>query len=205
MRERLPDIRRWLPMVGPVEHKEVCMLELKIIQCMCTSKRQQICLLVNSDGGSIGEAIGFYDFVRDVARAPLITVAHGLVASAGIWMLLAANTFKQDGPCRYATRNTIFMLHPIGNRYEQGTVMYKDEIVSEARGIEHFNEKARHVFCSATGLTRQRADKLFRSHRYFDVETALELGIVHKVLGAKEAALAGKKPSQRRNGIRLVR
>jgi ATP-dependent protease ClpP protease subunit len=72
---------------------------------------EDIYLSVTSAGGPTGTAMSFYDHMRYVLKAPLVTIGSGDVDSSGIILFLSGKT-------RYITKNTTLLLHRAGRVFE---------------------------------------------------------------------------------------
>lgn len=83
----------------------------EITRLMVTDPYGDIFLSVTSAGGPTGTAMSFYDHMRYVLKAPLITIGSGDVDSSGIIIFLS-------GEKRYITKNTTLLLHRAGRIFE---------------------------------------------------------------------------------------
>lgn len=83
----------------------------EITALMLLDPHEEICLSVTSAGGPSGTAMSFYDHMRYVLKAPLITIGSGDVDSSGIIIFLS-------GEKRYITKNTTLLLHRAGRVFD---------------------------------------------------------------------------------------
>ncbi len=82
---------------------------------------EEIYLSVTSAGGPTGTAMSFYDHMRSVLKAPLVTIGSGDVDSSGIIIFLSGNR-------RYLTKNTTLLLHRAGRVFEGGSRVTASEL-----------------------------------------------------------------------------
>ncbi len=93
---------------------------------------EPIYLNITSAGGPTGTAMSFYDHMRYVLKAPLITIGAGDVDSSGIILL-------QTGHTRFLTPHTTLLLHSAGRVFEPGMrytageveAMYKEDRIKD--------------------------------------------------------------------------
>lgn len=104
---------RTLQYFGVVNYATTERVIEEIIGLMKEKPHEEIYLSVTSAGGPTGTAMSFYDHVRYVLKAPLVTIGSGDVDSSGIIIFLA-------GERRYITKNTTLLLHRAGRTFESG-------------------------------------------------------------------------------------
>lgn len=85
-----------------------------------------IYLSVTSAGGPTGTAMSFYDHMRLVLKAPLVTIGSGDVDSSGIIVFLS-------GEKRYITLNTTLLLHRAGRVFEGDKRVTASELEAMSR------------------------------------------------------------------------
>lgn len=93
---------------------------------------EPIYLNITSAGGPTGTAMSFYDHMRYVLKAPLVTIGAGDVDSSGIILL-------QTGHTRFLTPHTTLLLHSAGRTFEPGIrytageieAMYKEDRIKD--------------------------------------------------------------------------
>lgn len=118
-------------------------------------------LHIASGGGDLTYSWGLIDLIR---RTPLkVTgIATGCVASAAVDILVACDE-------RLATPNAIFMVHAASS--------------SAAAYARMERTASEHLWSGQTGMSRDAFAKMFRRRdRYFGVNEALDLNIIHGLL-----------------------
>lgn len=80
---------------------------------------EDIFLIINSPGGSVSAGYRIYDYIKYACRCNVATIANGVVASMGTFLLAAGTKGK-----RYATQSSEIMIHqPLGGTQGQATEM----------------------------------------------------------------------------------
>jgi len=133
---------RSIAVFGPID-RELCLGTIsQIMELEALDNTVPITVYINTEGGDLNDALAIYDCFRS-CKCPIFTVATGLLASAGLVILMG-------GDWRVATPNTIFFFHQLclGERdytnpetienaaraYIQATNMYHN-IIIERTGI----------------------------------------------------------------------
>lgn len=142
--------------------------------------RKPVTIHINSEGGEIYATIKIYDHIRH-SRCPIIIIGSGIVFSGAIIVFLA-------GDLRLAFPNASFGFHwPI--RHVEGSEN-PDEIQEAADCQNNFFKRAMHIAKDRTKISNQKIlRKLFRTAKVFDVETAIEYGVVHQVISPPKKIL----------------
>lgn len=102
-----------------------------------------IYLFINSPGGSVSDGLAIFDAMKYQINCDVVTVAHGLAASMGAFLLAGGARAK-----RYATPNSEILIHqPLGGVSGQTTdislVAKHIQIVKEQLA-NHFSEFTNH-------------------------------------------------------------
>ena len=78
-----------------------------------------IYLIIDSPGGAVSAGYRIYDYIKYACRCDVVTVANGMAASMGAFLLAAGTKGK-----RYATQNSEIMIHqPLSGTQGQATEM----------------------------------------------------------------------------------
>ena len=94
---------RSLAFYGDVNEERARLLVSQILHLESLSEEEQITIYLNTPGGSLTDGLAIYDVIREVS-CPVIVIAQGLCASAGL-LIMAAADYKA------ASKNTIFFYH----------------------------------------------------------------------------------------------
>lgn len=170
---------RTLALFGEIEKDAVLLAISQLKHLETLNQEEAITLYLNTEGGSLSDAFALYDCIKNLS-CPVIIVATGLCASAGLLILSA-------GDYRAATASTIFYYHqPVFTQhsfinsqkdmqslndfysYCQNTV---DDILKETTGISQRKWKTN--FDASTGY-------------YFDANKALKLNFIDKIISSNK-------------------
>jgi ATP-dependent protease ClpP protease subunit len=135
-------------------------------------------MLVTSAGGPSGTAMSFYDTVRYVLKAPLVTIGSGDVDSSGIIIYLS-------GERRYVTKHTTLLLHPAGRSFDPGkryTVPEMAAMVAEDR-LKDAQYASVVAECSRGTLSQADVLSLMDIHTVLRPEDLLRYRLADAVLG----------------------
>ena len=138
---------------------------------------EEITLVVNSHGGPTGYSMTFFDVVRKVLLAPLVTIGTGDVDSSGVIIYLS-------GKKRYITKNTTMFFHVAGRRFEEG----KRVTTSDMRAmLKEDTLKDRHyamlVAAESRGkLTSFQVMEMMKKNTVLSASDVYEFGLADEIL-----------------------
>ena len=137
------------------------------------SKEKPIEIFISTFGGSIFELFAIHDMIR-ASKSNIITIGYGKIMSAGT-LLLSCGDERKCYP------NTQFMIHEMS--YELG---YDKHAVnkSEVDNAQHMNNRFLELLgkCTNKSFKQWKALTHSRPDKYFDSQTALEWGLVDKII-----------------------
>ena len=143
---------------------------------------KDICLYINSPGGSVSAGMAIYDTMQFV-KNDVATVAMGLAASMGQFLLCAGAAGK-----RYALPHARIMMHqPSG-----GIGGTASDIKIQAEQMLYTKQKMAELIAQHTGQTVEQIERDSDRDRWFTADEAKEYGFVDHVV------------RQRRPGRRLA-
>jgi ATP-dependent Clp protease protease subunit len=165
---------RVLTLYGPISTETVLPVISQILELENRAPGKPIRLHMNTEGGSLSDALALYDALRAVT-APIITVATGICASAGLLILSA-------GDFRIATKNTLFFYHE--------PILPFDQIISQKQMEE--TSKA-YTLCKSTyediikgriGINDKVWNKEFDGEtlKYFTAKEALSFNFINEIM-----------------------
>ena len=131
-----------------------------------------IMLHLSSPGGCVSSGLALIDTMQ-LVKAPVFTVAAGMVASMGAIILAAG-----EPGYRYALPHTRIMLHPISGQ-SAGRL---EEIQSAMRLHLELDREVEKILIERTKLPRKRLHHLLRQERFLSANEALELGLIDHIL-----------------------
>ncbi len=135
-----------------------------------------ISLYINSPGGSISSGMAIYDTMNFI-KSDVSTICIGMCASMGAFLLSSGCKGK-----RYALPNSEVMIHqPLGGAEGQAT-----EIKIAAEHIIKIRKKLNKILSKNTGKNLLKIEKDTERDNYMDAESALNYGLIDKVVENKE-------------------
>lgn len=137
-------------------------------------------LYISTSGGDVVEAFRIINAIERL-DTPVFTYADGMVASAGIWILIS-------GEKRYSFAHNSMMLH---NVLVEISGDYKN-VLAKISHTDKLQEYLYDMLLSRTKLNREKIDHIFKYDYFFDAKEALELGIIDEIIG-KEVKPATSK------------
>lgn len=134
--------------------------------------KNDICLYINSPGGSVSAGLGIYDTMNYV-KCDVSTICVGMAASMGAFLLAAGAKGK-----RLALPNSEIMIHqPIGGTQGQAT-----DIEIQANQILKLKRKLNTVLSEVTGKPYNIIAADTERDNYMSAEDALAYGLIDKVI-----------------------
>ena len=134
---------------------------------------RHVTIHLNSGGGSVLDGLAIIDIIQST-KIPVEIIATGEVQSMAVPILASATG------TRYATKNTIFMMHDSHGGAEGNA----EDLRIRADVMEILENKIKKIMIKHTKLKSKQYDKLNkREAYYFDAKKALELGIIDEIVG----------------------
>lgn len=131
-----------------------------------------ISLYINSPGGSITSGMAIYD-TMNLIKSDVSTICVGMAASMAAFLLSCGKKGK-----RYCLPNSEVMIHqPLGGVNGQAT-----EIDIVAKRIINLRSKINSILAKNTKRNIKQIEKDTDRDYYMDANTALEYGIIDKIL-----------------------
>ena len=131
---------------------------------------------INSPGGSVTDGFAIYDTMKYI-KCDVRTISMGLSASMGAFLLAAGTPGK-----RIALPNSEILIHqPLGGVKGQAS-----DIKIHADWIVKTREKLNRLLAEFTGQSVEKVAKDTERDNIMDAKTALEYGIVDKIIDVRE-------------------
>lgn len=132
---------------------------------------KDICLYINSPGGSVSAGLAIYDTMNYV-KCDVSTICIGLAASMGAFLLSSGKKGK-----RFALANSEIMIHqPLGGAQGQAS-----DIKIQADHILKIKQKLNKILSENTGKPIEQIEKDTDRDNYLSSEDALEYGLIDKI------------------------
>lgn len=144
----------------------------QLIYLEAKNPEKDICVYINSPGGSVSAGMAIYDTMKYV-RCDVSTICVGLAASMGAFLLAAGTKGK-----RFSLPNSEIMIHqPLGGAQGQAS-----DIEITAKHIMRTKKKMIEMLSKNTGQTVKKVEKDVDRDYYMSAKEALEYGIIDKVI-----------------------
>ncbi|MBQ3235885.1 MAG: ATP-dependent Clp endopeptidase proteolytic subunit ClpP [Clostridia bacterium] len=132
---------------------------------------KDICLYINSPGGSVTAGLAIYDTMNYV-KCDVSTICIGMAASMGAFLLSSGKKGK-----RYSLPNSEIMIHqPLGGAQGQAS-----DIKIQADHILKIKAKLNKILAENTGKDIEQVEKDTDRDNYLSAEEALSYGIIDKI------------------------
>jgi ATP-dependent Clp protease protease subunit len=133
---------------------------------------KDICLYINSPGGSVTAGMAIYDTMNFV-KCDVSTICIGMAASMGAFLLSAGAKGK-----RIALPNSEIMIHqPLGGAKGQAT-----DIKIQAELILRTRDNLNRILAQNTGRSVEEVARDTERDNYMTAQQALDYGLIDKIL-----------------------
>ena len=133
---------------------------------------KDICIYINSPGGSVSAGMAIYDTMQYV-RPDISTICVGMAASMGAFLLSAGTKGK-----RFALPNAEIMIHqPLGGAQGQAS-----DIQIAAEHIIRTKEKLNEILAANTGKDIETVRADCDRDNWMSAEEAREYGLIDRVI-----------------------
>lgn len=127
-------------------------------------------VVMSTEGGSVNEGMKIYDMFRS-HKGKVTMKLSGLCASIGTVISLSADHVVMSKQCAY-------MVHRVWGT-SRGNA---DELKSDARGMEIYEEQIIDIYARKTGQEKSFLNDLIKMDTWLGPQEALELGFVDEVV-----------------------
>ena len=142
------------------------------LRCLARDSDEDITLFIQSPGGSVSAGFSIYDTIKTL-KCDVVTVACGMAASMGAFLLAAAGTKGK----RWCQPNAEVLIHqPLGGTSGQAT-----DIRIHAEHILNTRAKLNRIFSECTGQSSEKIESDTERDNIMSAEEALKYGLVDKI------------------------
>ncbi len=128
-----------------------------------------IYLVIDSPGGSVSAGYRIYDYIKYACRCDVATIANGMAASMGAFLLAAGTKGK-----RFATHSSEIMIHqPLGGTQGQAT-----EMIIAVNHILKTKKKLTKILAEACDKDFETAADDMERDYWMDADEAKVYGII---------------------------
>jgi ATP-dependent Clp protease protease subunit len=157
---------------GEVNDASASVIIAQLLFLESEDPQKDICLYINSPGGSVTAGMGIYDTMKYI-KCDVSTICVGMAASMGAFLLSGGTKGK-----RYALPNAEIMIHqPSGGAQGQAT-----EIEINARHILKTREKLNKILAENTGKSYETLCADTERDNWLDAAEAKEYGLIDEVI-----------------------
>ena len=136
---------------------------------------QDICLYINSPGGSVSAGLAIYDTMNFI-HADVSTICMGMAASMGAFLLSAGAKGK-----RIALPNAEIMIHqPLGGAQGQAS-----DVIIHAEHIRKTKDRLNRILAANTGQDLSIIERDTDRDNYMSAEEALAYGLIDTVIESR--------------------
>lgn len=157
---------------GEIDDASANTVVAQLIYLEAKNPEKDICVYINSPGGSVTAGMAIYDTMQYV-KCDVSTICVGLAASMGAFLLSAGTKGK-----RYCLPNSEVMIHqPLGGVQGQAS-----DIEITANHILKTKKKMIEMLSKNTGQSVKKVEKDVDRDYFMSADEALNYGIIDKVI-----------------------
>ena len=162
---------RTISLTGEID-EDVATVMNSALRCLARDSEDDITIYIQSPGGSVSAGFSIYDTVKAL-KCDVVTIACGMAASMGAFLLAAAGTKGK----RWCQPNAEVLIHqPLGGTSGQAT-----DIRIHAEHILKTREKLNRIFSECTGQSSEKIENDTERDNIMSADEALKYGLVDKV------------------------
>lgn len=162
---------RTISLTGEID-EDVATVMNSALRCLARDSEDDVTIYIQSPGGSVSAGFSIYDTVKAL-KCDVVTVACGMAASMGAFLLAAAGTKSK----RWCQPNAEVLIHqPLGGTSGQAT-----DIRIHAEHILKTRAKLNKIFSDCTGQSSEKIEADTERDNIMSAEEALKYGLVDKV------------------------
>lgn len=163
--------QRTISLTGEID-EEVATVMNSNLRDLARTSDDDITIYIQSPGGSVSAGLSIYDTIKAL-KCDVVTVACGMAASMGAFLLAAAGTKGK----RWCQPNAEVLIHqPLGGASGQAT-----DIRIHAEHILNTRKKLDRILADCTGQAIDKIECDTERDNIMSAEEALKYGLVDKV------------------------
>ena len=169
---------RTLSFFGDVNYDRSRLLISQLLHLEELDDVEPIKIFLNTEGGSLTDGLAIYDAITNLS-CPVIVIATGICASAGLLILTAADY-------KMATSNTVFYYHqPV---ISDSRVCSRQEIESLSEHYLYCQSTTDEIIRKKNRITKAVWNKKFlnKTSFYFNAEKALEFRLINDIMESRK-------------------
>ncbi len=163
-------------MFNEVNDDLACTIIAQLLYLESVDPDKDICLYINSPGGSVSAGFGIYDTIRKL-KCDVSTVCVGMAASMGAFLLSAGTKGK-----RYALSNSQIMIHQVlGGANGQAT-----DMLIETQHMVRVKNRLNAILAKNTDKSVEEVERDTDRNNWMFAEDALEYGIIDHIIESED-------------------
>lgn len=163
-------------MFNEVNDDLACSIIAQLLYLESVDPDKDICLYINSPGGSVSAGLGIYDTIRKL-KCDVSTICVGMAASMGALLLSSGTKGK-----RYALENSQIMIHQVlGETRGQAT-----DILIESQQMQKIKGRLNKILAKNTGHTAEKVEEDTERNNWMFAEDAMEYGIIDHIISSDD-------------------
>ncbi len=163
-------------LTGEINDEVANLVVAQLIYLESKDPAKDICLYINSPGGSVSAGLAIYDTMNYI-RPDVSTVCMGFAASMGAFLLSSGAKGK-----RYALPNSEIMIHQVLG----GTQGQASDVEIHTRQLLKVKEKINRILAENTGKSLKQVTKDTDRDNYLTAQEALDYGIIDAVFTKRQ-------------------
>ena len=162
---------RIIMLSGEIDDNMANIIVAQLIYLEGKDPDKDICLYINSPGGSVTAGLAIYDTMNYI-KCDVSTIGIGMAASMGAFILSSGKKGK-----RFSLPNSEIMIHqPLGGAQGQAS-----DIKIQADHILKIKDKLNRILAENTGKAIEEVERDTDRDNYLSAEDALNYGIIDKI------------------------
>lgn len=149
-----------------------CTIIAQMLYLEAVDPTKDICLYINSPGGSVSSGFGIYDTMKHL-KCDVSTIGVGMCASMGAFLLSSGTKGK-----RFALANSEIMIHQVlGGAQGQAS-----DIEIETRHMLNIKNRLNNILAQNTGKPIEVINKDTDRNNWMFPDEAVEYGLIDRVI-----------------------
>ena len=160
----------------PIDDDLANLVVAQLLHLASEDPDKDICVYVNSPGGSLHAGLAIYDTLQYV-RPDVQTICYGMAMSAGSLILAGGAAGK-----RLVLPNARVLIHQPSSGFQGQS----SDIEIHAREVLDLRARIEEIYARHTGQDIERIHDDMERDRFFSAEDAVEYGLVDRIIAEHE-------------------
>jgi ATP-dependent Clp protease protease subunit len=160
----------------PIDDELANLVVAQLIHLESDDPERDICLYVNSPGGSLHGGLAIYDAMRYI-KPDVQTICYGMAMSAGSLILAGGAEGK-----RLSLPNARILIHQPSSGFQGQS----SDIAIHAKEVLELRRRLDEIYANHTGQSVEQVHEDMERDRFFSAEEAVEYGLVDRIVTDRE-------------------